>query len=174
METAVAAPLEEIRENFSFLDDWEDRYRYVIELGKALPPLPEAAYTDENKVRGCASQVWLRPLVEDGRFDFQGASDAMIVSGLIAKATQPVWQVSAPFQPNAPWPQPYPAPSPYPAQPQYPAQPSHPQQSWNVQPSPTAPFSDEPSPWQRPIDAPPERPTGQADTTTGRIIGRRR
>ena len=91
-----------------------------------------------------------------------------------AKATQPVWQVSAPSQPNAPWPQPYPAPSPYPAQPQYPAQPSHPQQSWNVQPSPTAPFSDQPSPWQRPIDAPPERPTGQADTTTGRIIGRRR
>ena len=51
--------LENILADFQFLDDWEDRYRYVIELGRALPPLPEAARTEANKVRGCASQVWL-------------------------------------------------------------------------------------------------------------------
>ena len=87
METAVAATLEEIRENFSFLDDWEDRYRYVIELGKALPPLPEAANTDENKVRGCASQVWLDMHLGAGPdpiLTFDGDSDAHIVKGLIA------------------------------------------------------------------------------------------
>lgn len=79
--------LDEIRENFSFLDDWEDRYRYVIELGKALPPFPESARTDDNKVRGCASQVWLDTRVEgDGtpRLSFVGDSDAHIVRGLIA------------------------------------------------------------------------------------------
>jgi cysteine desulfuration protein SufE len=77
--------LDEIRENFAFLDDWEDRYRYVIELGKGLPPFPEEARTDVNKVRGCASQVWLDTRVEpDGRLTFLGDSDAHIVRGLIA------------------------------------------------------------------------------------------
>ena len=83
----IAMTLDEIRENFSFLDDWEDRYRYVIELGKALPPFPESARTDENKVRGCASQVWLDTRIEgDGvpRLSFVGDSDAHIVRGLIA------------------------------------------------------------------------------------------
>lgn len=75
---------EEIAETFDFLDDWEDRYRHVIELGKAMPPLAESFKVPAYKVEGCASQVWLRPLIEDGRFDFQGDSDAMIVRGLIA------------------------------------------------------------------------------------------
>lgn len=75
---------EEIAETFEFLDDWEDRYRHVIELGKAMPPLDESFKVPALKVQGCASQVWLRPVIEGGHFDFQGESDAMIVRGLIA------------------------------------------------------------------------------------------
>jgi len=82
--------LENILADFQLLDDWEDRYRYVIELGRALPPLPEAARTEANRVRGCASQVWLATEVNgatDGaapRLIFKGDSDAHIVRGLIA------------------------------------------------------------------------------------------
>jgi cysteine desulfuration protein SufE len=81
--------IDEIIENFSFLDDWDDRYRYVIELGRALAPLPEAARTSANKVQGCASQVWLasevRPDGADGPvLSLVGDSDAHIVRGLIA------------------------------------------------------------------------------------------
>ncbi|MBK4217253.1 SufE family protein [Paracoccus caeni] len=75
---------EEIAETFDFLDDWEDRYRHVIELGKAMPPMDPALQVPATKVDGCASQVWIMPVVQDGRFDFQGDSDAMIVRGLIA------------------------------------------------------------------------------------------
>jgi cysteine desulfuration protein SufE len=75
---------EDIVETFEFLDDWEDRYRHVIELGKAMPPLDDSFKVPALKVQGCASQVWLRPMIADGRFDFQGDSDAMIVRGLIA------------------------------------------------------------------------------------------
>lgn len=75
---------EDIAETFAFLDDWEDRYRHVIELGKAMPPLDESFRVPAYKVDGCASQVWLRPMIADGRFGFQGESDAMIVRGLIA------------------------------------------------------------------------------------------
>jgi cysteine desulfuration protein SufE len=75
---------EDIAETFDFLDDWEDRYRHVIELGKAMPPLDDSFKVPALKVQGCASQVWLRPMIDDGRFDFQGDSDAMIVRGLIA------------------------------------------------------------------------------------------
>ena len=75
---------EEIAETFDFLDDWEDRYRHVIELGKAMPPLDDSFKVPALKVDGCASQVWLRPMIQTGRFDFQGDSDAMIVRGLIA------------------------------------------------------------------------------------------
>ncbi len=82
------ASLADIRSDFSVLDDWEDRYRYVIELGRALPPLPEGLRTDANKVRGCASQVWLATHVEPGkdgpRLSFEGDSDAHIVRGLVA------------------------------------------------------------------------------------------
>ena len=85
----MASPaFEEIVEDFEFLDDWEDRYRHVIELGKAMPVLEEAFRVPATKVEGCASQVWLLPRIEgqgaSARFDFQGDSDAMIVRGLIA------------------------------------------------------------------------------------------
>jgi cysteine desulfuration protein SufE len=85
----MATPaFEEIAETFEFLDDWEDRYRHVIELGKAMPELDEAFRVPATKVDGCASQVWLLPRIAgqgaSARFDFQGESDAMIVRGLIA------------------------------------------------------------------------------------------
>ena len=82
--------IDAIRSDFALLDDWEDRYRYVIELGRSLPPLPEALRTDGNKVRGCASQVWLASearATAPGKapvLAFQGDSDAHIVRGLIA------------------------------------------------------------------------------------------
>ena len=85
----MATPaFEDLAETFAFLDDWEDRYRHVIELGKAMPPLDAAFRVPATKVEGCASQVWLLPRIEGqgpaARFDFQGESDAMIVRGLIA------------------------------------------------------------------------------------------
>ena len=75
-----------ITSDFELLDDWEDKYRYVIELGRALPPLPEAARTDANKVRGCASQVWLLTKIDPKTriMTLQGDSDAHIVKGLVA------------------------------------------------------------------------------------------
>jgi cysteine desulfuration protein SufE len=75
---------EDLAETFGFLDDWEDRYRHVIELGRAMPPLDDSFKVPALKVQGCASQVWLRPTPADGRFEFEGDSDAMIVRGLIA------------------------------------------------------------------------------------------
>ena len=79
---------EEIVENFEFLDDWEDRYRYVIELGKDMASLDSSLKVSATKVDGCASQVWIVPHVKgtgkDAIFSFQGDSDAMIVRGLIA------------------------------------------------------------------------------------------
>ena len=75
---------EELVETFEFLDDWEDRYRHVIDMGKAMPPLEEALQVPATKVDGCASQVWLIPHIKDGVFSFRGESDAMIVRGLIA------------------------------------------------------------------------------------------
>jgi len=75
---------EELVETFEFLDDWEDRYRHVIEMGKAMDPLEDALRVPATKVDGCASQVWLVPQIKDGVFTFRGASDAMIVQGLIA------------------------------------------------------------------------------------------
>ena len=80
----ASAGFEEIVETFDFLDDWEDRYRHVIDLGKAMPALAPEFKVPALKVQGCASQVWLRPEIAAGRFDFQGDSDAMIVRGLIA------------------------------------------------------------------------------------------
>ena len=81
--------IDDIIENFSLLDDWDDRYRYVIELGRGLSPLPDAARNEANKVQGCASQVWLTTAVKpDGAagpvLSFVGDSDAHIVRGLIA------------------------------------------------------------------------------------------
>lgn len=84
----ASAAFEEIAETFDFLDDWEDRYRHVIELGKEMPALPEAVKVPATRVEGCASQVWLLPRIEgtgpQARFSFDGESDAMIVRGLIA------------------------------------------------------------------------------------------
>ena len=81
--------IDEITANFSFLDDWDDRYRYVIELGRMLAPLPESERTEANKVQGCASQVWLGTSVKPNgaagpTLSFVGDSDAHIVRGLIA------------------------------------------------------------------------------------------
>jgi cysteine desulfuration protein SufE len=79
---------EEVSENFSILEDWEDRYRYLIEMGRSLAPLAAEERTPETKVRGCASQVWLVSHVNgrgpDATIDFRGDSDAHIVRGLIA------------------------------------------------------------------------------------------
>lgn len=80
--------IEDIRADFALLDDWEDRYRYLIELGRNLAPLPDALRTDANKVRGCASQVWLASQAHgagaSATLDLQGDSDAHIVRGLVA------------------------------------------------------------------------------------------
>jgi cysteine desulfuration protein SufE len=81
--------IDEIVENFTLLDEWDDRYRYVIELGRSLPPLAESARTESNKVQGCASLVWLVTHVkQDGAagpiLTFEGDSDAHIVRGLVA------------------------------------------------------------------------------------------
>jgi cysteine desulfuration protein SufE len=79
---------EEIADTFEFLDDWEDRYRHVIDMGKAMAPLDDAFKVEATKVDGCASQVWILPRIEGegpgARFDFEGDSDAIIVRGLIA------------------------------------------------------------------------------------------
>ena len=78
------ADFEDLVETFEFLDDWEDRYRHVIDLGKALPDMPEALKVPATKVDGCASQVWLHITIEGGVLTFVGESDAIIVRGLIA------------------------------------------------------------------------------------------
>ena len=75
---------EELVETFEFLDDWEDRYRHVIDLGKTLPNMPDVFKVAATKVDGCASQVWLHITIEDGVLNFIGESDAIIVRGLIA------------------------------------------------------------------------------------------
>ena len=82
--------IDDLLADFDVLDDWEDRYRHVIELGRELAPLPESAHTAENKVKGCASQVWITSAVsgpqDDPILSFTGDSDALIVKGLIAIA----------------------------------------------------------------------------------------
>ena len=78
------ADFEDLVETFEFLDDWEDRYRHVIDLGKALPDMLEALKVPATKVDGCASQVWLHITIEGGVLTFVGESDAIIVRGLIA------------------------------------------------------------------------------------------
>lgn len=79
--------IQTIRDDFALLDDWEDRYRYVIDLGQELAPLPESARNDAHKVPGCVSQVWLNTTVGQGAdpvLTFEGDSDAHIVRGLVA------------------------------------------------------------------------------------------
>ena len=84
----MASRINEIIENFGFLEDWEDRYRYLIELGKDLPQLSESETTEDNRVKGCASQVWVVTSVDHSGIEpvlsFKGQSDAHIVKGLVA------------------------------------------------------------------------------------------
>lgn len=80
----ASTAFEQIAEDFEFLDDWEDRYRHVIEMGKAMDPLEDVFRVPATKVDGCASQVWMVPQIKDGLYSFRGDSDAMIVRGLIA------------------------------------------------------------------------------------------
>jgi cysteine desulfuration protein SufE len=81
--------IDDIRENFELLEDWDDRYRYVIELGRTLEPMPEIEHSAANKVQGCVSQVWLSRRIErseagEALLKFRGDSDAHIVRGLVA------------------------------------------------------------------------------------------
>ncbi len=78
------ANIQDMIDDFAFLDDWEDRYMHVIDLGKGLPPLPDAERTEANKVKGCASQVWLVSEKDGDILRFSGDSDAHIVKGLVA------------------------------------------------------------------------------------------
>lgn len=73
-----------IADDFAFLEEWDDRYKYLIDLGRSLEPYPEEYRDDAHKVRGCASQVWLHADVSDGGVELQGDSDAHIVKGLVA------------------------------------------------------------------------------------------
>jgi cysteine desulfuration protein SufE len=88
MNTSPITPLAEIIDNCAYLDDWQDRMSYVIELGRKLPEMPEEKRTAETKVQGCASQVWLvthaRDAGQDPILTFEGESDAHIVRGLVA------------------------------------------------------------------------------------------
>ena len=83
-QTSIAEVQQELIEEFEFLDDWMDRYKYIIDLGRHLPEFPEKWMTEEFKVKGCQSQVWLVPEYKDDRLVFHAISDAAIVSGLIA------------------------------------------------------------------------------------------
>lgn len=85
---SIAETAANIREDFSWLEDWEARYAHIIDLGKANPPLEAHERTEETRVRGCASQVWLVTGWEDGKLLLRAESDAMIVSGLIALLIQ--------------------------------------------------------------------------------------
>lgn len=76
--------VEELIDNFSFLDGWEEKYQYVIDLGHKLEPLDEKFKTDDWKVKGCQSQVWLVPQIRNGIFHFKGDSDAILVKGIIS------------------------------------------------------------------------------------------
>ncbi|QQD17125.1 SufE family protein [Spongiibacter nanhainus] len=74
---------EDIVDTLGFFDSWEDRYKYIIDLGKELPAMPDELKTEDRLIRGCQSQVWLEPSEQDGYFEFQADSDAFIVKGLL-------------------------------------------------------------------------------------------
>lgn len=89
LETGARASIDTIRNDFAYLEEWEDRYRYVLELGRSLEPLSEAEHSDANKVRGCVSQVWLtlkafRDPLGELRLHYRGDSDSHLVRGLVA------------------------------------------------------------------------------------------
>lgn len=81
---SAAEAIEQLHDELFLFDDWMDRYQFIIELGQSLPAFPQALKTDDRLVPGCQSRVWLEPSLEDGRLYFAGASDAAIVSGLVA------------------------------------------------------------------------------------------
>jgi len=83
-EPSAAAAQAAIADEFGFFDDWTERYQYLIDLGRKLPPFPDALKTDETKVHGCQSQVWLAPSGDASHLEFRAISDSAIVSGLIA------------------------------------------------------------------------------------------
>ncbi|MBX2834070.1 MAG: SufE family protein [Micavibrio sp.] len=80
----IKETLQDLIENFALFEDWEERYRYLIDLGRTLPPMDEALKTDETLVRGCTSRVWIKEELNDGVLKFKADSDAHIVRGLIA------------------------------------------------------------------------------------------
>jgi cysteine desulfuration protein SufE len=82
----MTTKIEQLISDFEFIDDWEERYRYVIELGRGLPVMPDELKTASTKVSGCASQVWIFSTVQNSKLALQGDSDALIVKGLIAIA----------------------------------------------------------------------------------------
>ena len=83
-DNEICAAGAEVSEEFALFDDWTDRYQYIIDMGKKLPPFPEDAKVEENRLHGCQSQVWMTRELRDGRLYFEAISDAAIVSGLIA------------------------------------------------------------------------------------------
>jgi cysteine desulfuration protein SufE len=86
MTNEVQQAQDELVEEFQFFDDWMDRYQYLIDMGRKLPEFPDSDRTDENKIRGCQSQVWFVASKDDGRLIFRAISDAAIVSGLYCYA----------------------------------------------------------------------------------------
>ncbi len=87
-QESAAAAIAALRDELFLFDDWMDRYQFIIELGQSLPAFPEALKTDDRLVPGCQSRVWLEPKLEGGKLYFAGASDAAIVSGLVAMLLQ--------------------------------------------------------------------------------------
>ena len=81
---AVVQNIEDLTESFALMNDWEERYSLLIDLGRQLPEFPENEKTEANKIKGCVSQVWMLPAVKDGIFTFQADSDAHLVKGLVA------------------------------------------------------------------------------------------
>ncbi len=84
MANEVEAAQDEVIEEFAIFDDWMDRYQYLVDLGRRLPPLADDELIDANKIKGCQSQVWFVASEKDGRLQFRATSDAAIVAGLIA------------------------------------------------------------------------------------------
>lgn len=84
MHSPAKSELDELLDTFDLLEEWEERYAYIIELGVKLPPLPEELRTDQHKVQGCLSTVWLVPSLVNGKLEFVADSDAAIVKGLVA------------------------------------------------------------------------------------------
>ena len=83
LEASAAQAQAAIREEFAFFGDWSERYQYLIDLGRKLPPFPDALRTEEHRIQGCQSQVWIVAKGNASKLEFQGASDSIIVSGLV-------------------------------------------------------------------------------------------